>query len=129
METKLQEVIHLYLGCKGVESKEGLTCIFSGFDLEDTFPIKLSHSNHTYIEVAQDYFKPILRPLHDIKENEIVELFSFIGGGTNTFRKDKAKDFSPREFVYLLKQGFDLFGLIESGQAIDKTKIQNNDGK
>lgn len=26
-------------------------------------------------------------------------------------------------FLYLLKQGFDLFGLIESGEAIDKTKI------
>jgi len=28
-------------------------------------------------------------------------------------------------FLYLLKQGFDLFGLIESGQAIDKLTLKS----
>lgn len=30
----------------------------------------------------------------------------------------------PNQFHYLLKQGFDLFGLIQSGQAIDAKTIQ-----
>ena len=29
---------------------------------------------------------------------------------------------SPDSVHYLLKQGFDLFGLIEAGMAVDKTK-------
>lgn len=32
--------------------------------------------------------------------------------------------FAPETFRYLLSQGFDLFGLIEEGLAIDKTKSQ-----
>ena len=31
----------------------------------------------------------------------------------------------PLEFVWLIKNGFDIFGLIESGQAIRKDKVQN----
>jgi len=30
---------------------------------------------------------------------------------------------NPEQFLYLLKQGFDLFNLIDSNQAIDKNKI------
>lgn len=32
-------------------------------------------------------------------------------------------DLNPHQFVYLLKLGFDLFGLIEAGLAIDKSKL------
>lgn len=44
---------------------------------------------------------------------------------------DTDHDYMPIErlsenVLYLLKQGFDLFGLIESNQAIDKTKPVNN---
>ena len=33
------------------------------------------------------------------------------------------KLYTPTEFLLLLKSGFDLFGLIESNQAIDKTTL------
>jgi len=31
---------------------------------------------------------------------------------------------SPNQFMYLLARGYDLFGLIESGLAIDKTTLK-----
>lgn len=39
---------------------------------------------------------------------------------TGTF---SSMDMNPEQFLYLLKQRFDLFNLIENGLAIDKTKL------
>jgi tyrosyl-tRNA synthetase len=57
--------------------------------------------------------KPILRPLSSMTE----EHKKFYGG---------RKEFDALEFAYLLKQGYDFFELIESGQAIDATKQKSS---
>jgi hypothetical protein len=98
--------------------------------------------------------KPILRRLEDITDKEIKELIGWdnlnekyanvsyergnfgivinysIDAGEEGFYQQSYNitfhTFSPKEWVYLLKNGFDLFGLIKSGQAIDaKTWNQN----
>jgi hypothetical protein len=79
------------------------------------------------------YFKPILRPLSDMTEEEAMELAGFFGAqSAMSTQLDKA-DFarrlmgndycSPQSVRYLLSRNFDLFGWIEAGLAIDKTKI------
>jgi hypothetical protein len=68
------------------------------------------------------YFKPILRPLSDITEEEKIEcvlLFDdqFILGQDGKYAWRAT--FFPSMFKYLLSKYFDLFGLIEAGLAID----------
>lgn len=91
--------------------------------------------------------KPILRPITDITKDElrlIAKLTAptedisgkylddaftqmqnlFIKHGINAFSFDELSSMQIFEVTALfLKQGFDLFGLIEAGLAIDKTKI------
>lgn len=111
--------------------------------------------------IHPQYFKPLLRPLSDMTEEEMKELlcldfapsddvfrnmvteFKFdvnepqrrtkrgTGVGFSVFKDGSHYmsgtlsfvDLNPHQFVYLLKLGFDLFGLIEAGLAIDKSKL------
>lgn len=90
-------------------------------------------------------FTPFLRPLSDMSGKEVIEAFhlayadakyqfeEFQKVDNNEFgwraRNQNgmecflpANTFTPDVFHYLLSKHFDLFGLIESGLAIDKTK-------
>ena len=85
-----------------------------------------------------------LRPLSDITSEEMLEYVrierpeatevKFYQGKIWSFYDPKDTSFykwmihsieykTAEQYKYLLKQGFDIFGLIESGLAIDKTKI------
>lgn len=75
--------------------------------------------------------KPILRPLSDMTEGELQECgnlvydFSDDQSGLD-LNNHKLEDFlltTSEQFHWLLKKGFDLFGLIPAGLAIDKTSI------
>lgn len=134
-------------------------------------------------EMHYKYFypdvKPILRPLSDMTEGEMVDILmlqvpgdmedkptrddydlemfyndnstmvdgdviigaeyscscyigqiSFLDDGRAVFTDEDGEfareGLTPKSFHYLLSKHFDLFGLIEAGLAIDKTKISNN---
>lgn len=96
--------------------------------------------------------KPILRPLSDMTEDEGIEVCKFIvvekrqnqidlqeltsshiwyidgemwyGDGVSEVydKYIKFNELSADQFRYMLSKGFDLFGLIDAGLAIDKTK-------
>lgn len=122
METKLKDFIHLYLGCivtthtnfrpNGKESvgRSGYARLTGDLlaDIENkTFPFDA---------------KPILRPLSDMTEEEFLE-------GQHGLDYNVRFGYIKVNGVitaYLLSKHFDLFGLIESGQAIDSTKLTPN---
>jgi hypothetical protein len=87
--------------------------------------------------------KPILRPLSAMTEEEMLSyaritrpeaekivfkdggISSYYNPGDTTFykwAKHRLDVFTPEETLWLLSKHFDLFGLIESGLAVDKTK-------
>jgi hypothetical protein len=97
-----------------------------------------------------DCFKPLLRPLSDMTEEEAVALVleavgakaefikwhtesGEIGGfewQSDHYRKGQRhntwyESFEPEGTRYLLSRGFDLFGLIPAGLALDKTTYQS----
>lgn len=140
-----KDVAHLYLGC--ILQRGGI--ITAGL---------LDAANKAEFDAYAD-FKPILRPISDMKEQEMKELYPIVFGksfhGDNITLRDAGGKQErwvlwsgvDRLFIYkdgdigadsdlhyfgvhqasvtvfLLSNGFDLFGLIESGQAIDKTKL------
>lgn len=71
---------------------------------------------------------PILRPLSDINTEEKKWYSDLTGYNIDDLEEHYCPMLNldignPTVWSYLLKQGFDLFGLIEAGLALDKTKI------
>jgi hypothetical protein len=115
---KLQDYLHLYLGCE-VECKH----IYDGFRAElvavnNTTSFK---NGLTIIDCINLNAKPILRPLSDMTDEEYSEFNNipddvYRGGRFNVLTHQGTCT------KWLLSKQFDLFGLIEAGLAIDKTK-------
>jgi len=65
--------------------------------------------------------RPILRPLSDMTDDELNEHADLVNNW------GEYMDVLMREAqasIYLIRQGFDVFGWIETGLAIDKTKMK-----
>jgi hypothetical protein len=139
---KIEDYLHLYLGCecefKTVETQKLFSRKLIGIDVDYLFQPAYDR-NPVY-----EYIKPILRPLSDMTEEEAVKV-SIAYWGTEKPRlheyagKQLVRNFNndvykhhweypeklPEIIRILLSQGFDLFGLIESGLAIDSTTLTN----
>jgi hypothetical protein len=90
--------------------------------------------------ILDENCKLLLRPLSDIAEEEAKELFFLLNPEQDPFEGWKYMEEieaynerytsnlshwvgAPLAWQYLLSKGFDLFGYIEQGKAIDKTKL------
>ena len=122
---KLKDHLHLYLGCEALV--EGYTNRKYPFNYRGIINYQLLlESGQHYSSVKA--IKPILRPLSDMTEEEAREGeiwgvwhdVNLMGEDWDTF------GFSPHNFKHLLSKGFDLFGLIEAGLAIDKTTLKQS---
>ena len=148
---QFSEVAHLYIGCEvefGFEGRKKIGKLVGKvepFGWQVFYPSKVLVPYHN---VKGKLFKPLLRPLSDMTEEEAVELaklseyepdfndvkiernkyndiiVSWQGNNESreVFNSTGELFYCAEQFVYLLSRSFDLFGLIESGQAIDKTK-------
>lgn len=119
----LREVLHLYLGCDGFlpDDNGNYTC-----------EAKLAPSILGGTYYGPDQFKLCLRPLSSMTEEEASECFHKVMGGSYAVINPKhaltTSGFFPSTHVtqmasgvkYLLSKGFDLFGLLEKGLAIEK---------
>lgn len=116
MENNIKDYINLYVGQKA-------------YDTFNDCEVEITNSNINMYGNDIDQLKPILRPLSDMTEEEIEYIAIELKAGKwnapdlkhmpdIAFTQNHLK---PEIFLYLLKQGFDLFGLIESGLAINKT--------
>lgn len=128
MSKEIKDYLHLYLGCEAeiefIDSAKGRTKLECAHVQGVLTPelVKMVKS-----------CKPILRPLSDMTEEEF-EDFKKIAD--SDFCKMTVIDAASKDGItrlahkfnataYLLSKHFDLFGLIESGLAIDKTKTTN----
>ena len=118
--TNIKEVIHLYLGCEAyifpvnTYSDGWLSKQLKKLpDLQYSIEITTSSLQG----IIADGYAPMLRRLDSITMDEINERMR-LAAKWNPF--EKTVYCAAEQTAYLLKQGFDLFGLIDSGQAIDK---------
>jgi hypothetical protein len=106
---ELKDYLHLYLGCDvkcGIKTIAKLT---ADETTQDLISLKTTLSNPEY--------KPILRPLSDMTEDEEYEYWKTKGG--NAFN-----EFQGETTLFLLSKHFDIFGLIEAALAIDKSTLK-----
>ncbi len=121
MSRKIEDYLHLYLGC---ECKYRTTAIENAQWEWGIVDVRTLHCVYTGLWEI----KLILRPISDMTEEEVAVLIEF----------EKTNDLIPcphfnnihqtkhgEQLRLLLAKGFDLFGLIEAGLAIDKTKMNS----
>lgn len=118
---KIEDYLHLYIGCECYESYNNKIGILSGLCIGADNPVLVEHNKSKWW-LKYSEVKPMLRPLSDITEEEC----DVLGLNRNYFieQSHEVRNWLPLEFKYLLKQRFDFFGLIPSNLAIDKTKIE-----
>lgn len=142
--TELKEVLHLYLGCEVVFNGVEWTM----WRISKYYCDLLGADGHSKNCIHRHEAKPILRHLSDMTEEEAIELAKlseyephfrdvkvernqyndFIvtwqgaAEGREVFNATGEMFYCAEQFQYLLAKGFDLFNLIETGQAIDKSK-------
>lgn len=119
MKKDIKDYLHLYLGCElsingniyRLRSVD-LTKKWIAFNADGYYgnPIKTNLGTNV---------KPILRKLSSMTEEERNELRSLQPAGEDMFWLKNLG--MPAHF--LLSRGFDLFGLIEEGLAIEKTTV------
>jgi hypothetical protein len=138
MEKNIRDYLHLYMGCKVETNINGkyvhpYGCLSIDVIDSDTyntiiFNLKLSENDleKGWVDNTHLYVKPILRPLSSITEDEKNEASAFIEP-TNQFRLySSGYTHYAKCTHFLLSNGFDLFGLIEAGLAIDATTLTNS---
>lgn len=112
MKKELKDYLHLYLGCS-VKWYNGKIAT-----LIDTDKTNCNIYDVVKYHTGIENIKPILRPLSDMTEEEEMEWRNISGGNQSPTLKESAE-----EIRWFLSKHFDLFGLIEAGLAIDKTKL------
>jgi len=159
--------LHLYIGCEVARKHDGGEVEYAklvGICQSESEPDKTV----SILDVGLDYFHewyveetvPILRPLSDMTEEEMVEFvclqhnsihtnidrteitkirwayenssnginatwFKRCGTGASVGSKTfHINQSDPDQFKFLLSKGFDLFGLIDAGLAINKAELK-----
>jgi hypothetical protein len=117
-----QKYLHLYVGCDcRMEDSDGH--IYGTETFTPTLFCALMNKHPIYKKVHLD-----LRPLSDMTYQELQECGNMVYDFSDDpeLNNHKWQDFeiglAPEQFHWLLSKHFDLFGLIEAGLAIDKTK-------
>lgn len=125
MSKEINEYLSFYIGCQVEYGHEGAKKIGKligkvmpwGWQVEQDRPLRPP------LNVTGDLLKPIIRSLEDISEEECNE-YNRIKNMVHSVNKmqDQIRT-DAHATQYLLSKGFDLFGLIIQGLAIDKKTI------
>ena len=121
MKKELKDYVHLYIGCKMIFEKSGRISTLCGVqpDLDSGRDCLRLHDGRDWH--SHDYFpyKLILRPLELMTKEEEDYMkgnFCYKGQGVTEY-------YTPKGMLYLLSRGFDLFGLIKAGIAVNEMYI------
>lgn len=127
MKTQFKDIAHLYQGVM-MQTQMGIFPLITRYD--DAWMLDTIAYGANAVE--QD-IKPILRPLSDVTDKEFNVVCELLGWNKNEFDKEWFYSTIKSTMIYLdqafkivpflMSKQFDLFGLIESGQAIDATTI------
>lgn len=115
-QKKIEDYLHLYIGCQ---------CRFR-FPSVAEFNTMIMTGMHVDRGLTDSECVPILRPLSSMTEDEETEHSKMRESGwTSNTEQQMLRDAAGTK--YLLSKSFDLFGLIESGLALDATKLKQHE--
>lgn len=124
---KIEDYLHLYLGCDVYDSWNEKTGKL--VEIKNTGKgVGVLHQTVWYMKA--DEIKLLLRPLSDMTDDELQECGNMVYDFSDEpeLNNHRWQDFevllAPEQFHWLLNKHFDLFGLIESGLAIPKASLK-----
>ena len=117
MENNFKDYAHLYLGCDLTDPTHTIKAKLHNVNSETG---AYWESEVTVGRLEGSTLKPLLRPLSDMTKEEI-ECISRMSISKEAYNMTVC-DFA-KVTKWHLEKGFDLFNLIESGIAIDKTNL------
>lgn len=110
---ELKDYAHLYLGCKAILSSE---------DWEAPRKFTLNAYNLNYYRDYLSDMKLILRPLDAMRSDEEQEMKKTMD--VVDFKGHKLQVDSGETFRFLLRSGFDLFGLHAAGLCVYENEVK-----
>jgi hypothetical protein len=136
---ELKDFIHLYLGCECVIGDSNVKETIQAVSEYSICTGSNKHGVDSWYKIPS--VKPILRPLSDMTEEEKVTLFDLEISNYSEYKSKliavdlwiqrwqryPSTEFGkwfPKTFLFLLSKHFDIFGLIESGLAIDSKTLK-----
>lgn len=131
MGKDLRDYLPFYFGCEvrtpdrkmgGDKIHYGRAGTFIGFTDHTRLHCRIGHRAEPEGQVNVFMLQPVLRNLSDMTDEEN-RFCNELVNGCPVNDNPNPMYWTPAQFVYLLKQGFDLFGLIESGLAIEKKEL------
>jgi hypothetical protein len=135
MNKKIEDYLHLYLGCEvkvlDIDGQTFTDKVESVHDNKSGKGFSIYEFGDCPFDNHEEYYQrimPILRPLSDMTEEERIECKaeSTVRFAAHSMQYEKLE---PDQFIKLLSKGFDLFNLIPEGLAIDKTSLLTNQVK
>lgn len=113
---KFKDVAHLYLPFLAIVDDRSY--MVHGYSIdEDMFQVDIDEQTQDWWNTSN--FKPVLKSLGDCTDGEIANAIEPMTYGLKSL-KGKELHLQAAELTkYFLNAGYDLFGLIESGEAID----------
>jgi hypothetical protein len=132
MEKKIEDYLHLYLPydikVMFYDGERGKTVISEIASLSKEEIILNDPEDDYVFDLKKDSWalQLILRPLPDITDKEFAEMLEIANQNNyKLLERDEIvlRQTAPEIMRYLLSKSFDLFGFIDAGLAIDKTKI------
>ena len=115
----IKDYLHHYIGQEFLILKTGKRAKFDYYYPSAKEPIG------TYGQVKADYttnqVRLLLRPLSDMTDKETIEITKHYAPEEKYIETGSYVVINGKMHLWLLKQGFDLFGLIKAGLAIDKS--------
>lgn len=125
MKLEFKNVAHLYLPF--LAECDDKRCVVNGYSVdEDLFQINLNEQDSDWWNTSN--FKPILRKVETISDDEKKELFSIVFGrdfpksGQIIWRSDKTTSSDPR---WILMSGVDRLGIEISGNVWADCDLHN----
>lgn len=119
---KLSDYLHLYLGCEAIETLHDHKCIIHEVRKDGKCYVLGDALFSDLLDV--NYIKPILRPLSDMTEEERREMMREKHQYDTGNPRSHELTNHARRILWAISKHFDLFGLIESGLAIDSTTLE-----
>ena len=121
---KIKDYLHLYIPCRCIRTDTNQEMLLVGIDNhgENWHPddkcVKFEGALWKWSDVER-LIKPVLRPLSNIQPDEDKECNNIMFGDyAEKFKGKNIIHYEGEKIKYLLKKGFDVFGLIDANLAV-----------
>ena len=113
---KFKDVAHLYLPFLAIVDDRSY--MVHGYSIdEDMFQVDIDETTQDWWNTCN--FKPVLKSLGDFTAGEIANAIEPMTYGLKSLNGKELHLQAAELTKYFLNAGYDLFGLIESGEAVD----------